>query len=137
MVGTHVIYPSETEKLQGCHLHQSLKWKEHIQANEKSLIIQLTSRLNALRKLAINAPFITRLMAANAVFISVLSYLISLWGASEGYLLRALQVVQNKAARCVPKVPQEWQVCLRQAVCLRQKLTHVFPYQTNKPLKNM
>ena len=97
-------------------------------------------------------------MAANAVFISVLSYLISLWGASEGYLLRALQVVQNKAARCVTKV--SWFTATRQLlkqcgwmsikqlvfyhtaltmhktlksgkpVYTRQKLTNDFPYQT-------
>ena len=112
VAGTHVIYPTETEKLLGCNIHQSLKWKEHIQTNEKSLIRQLTGRLNALRKLAVNAPFKTRLMAANSVFISVLSYLIPLWGASEGYLTKALQVVQNKAARCVTKVT--WFTATRQ-----------------------
>ena len=101
--GQHIIAPSQTEKLLGCHIHQGLKFKEHILSNEKSLIRQLTSRLNALKKLAINAPFKTRLMAANSVFISVLTYLIPLWGASEGYLMKALQVVQNKAARCVTK----------------------------------
>ena len=101
--GQHIIAPSQTEKLLGCHIHQGLKFKEHILSNEKSLIRQLTSRLNALKKLAINAPFKTRLMAANSVFISVLTYLIPLWGASEGYLMKAQQVVQNKAARCVTK----------------------------------
>ena len=160
VAGTHIIHPSETEKLLGCHIHQSLKWKEHIQANEKSLIRQLTSRLNGLKKLAINAPFKTRLMAANSVFISVLSYLIQLWGASEGYLLRALQVVQNKAARCVTKV--SWFTATRQVlkqcgwmsikqlvfyhtvlsthktlksgkpVYTRQKLSHDYPYQTRQ-----
>ena len=59
VAGTHTIHPSETEKLLGCHIHQSLKWREHIQINESSLIRQLTSRLNALRKLAVNPPFKT------------------------------------------------------------------------------
>jgi hypothetical protein len=104
VAGNHVIHPSETEKLLGCHIHQGLKWKEHIQTNKGSLIRQLTSCLNAIRKIAVNATFKTRLMAANAVFISVLSYLIPLWGACEGYLTRALQVIQNKAARCVTKL---------------------------------
>ena len=112
VAGTLVIHPTETEKLLGCHIHQSLKWKEHIQTNEQSLIRQLTSRLNNLKKLAVNVPFKTRLMAATSVFISVLSYLIPLWGASEGYLTRALQVVQNKAARCVTKVT--WYTATRQ-----------------------
>ena len=110
--GAHIIQPSETQKLLGCNIHQSLKWREHIQTNEKSLIKQLTSRLNAIRRLAFNAPFQTRLMAANAVFISVLTYLIPLWGNSEAYLLKALQVVQNKAARCVTR--HSWFTATRQ-----------------------
>ena len=110
--GVHTILPSETQKLLGCHIHQSLKWREHIQTNEKSIIRQLTSRLNAIRKLSINAPFQTRLMAANSVFISVLTYLVPLWSNSEAYLLKALQVVQNKAARCVTR--QSWFTATRQ-----------------------
>ena len=160
VAGQHTIAPSETEKLLGCHIHQSLKWKEHVQTNNQSLIRQLTSRLNALRKLAINAPFKTRLMAANSVFISVLTYLIPLWGASEGYLVKALQVVQNKVARCVTKAT--WFTATRQLLkqCgwmsvrqltfyhtvltmykilksgrpqyLRQKLSSDFPYPTRQ-----
>ena len=53
LAGTHVIRPSVTQKLLGCHIHQSLKWKEHM-TNDKSLFRQLASRLNALRKLAVN-----------------------------------------------------------------------------------
>ena len=43
----------------------------------------------------------TKLMVANGIFISKLSYLISLWGGCEGFLIKALQIMQNKAARCV------------------------------------
>ena len=68
------------------------------------MINQLTSRVNALSKLAVNASFKTRLMAANGAFISILAYLIPLWGGTEGYLVRALQVLQNRAARCVTKL---------------------------------
>ena len=92
--------------LLGCHIHQRMKWKEHVLTNKGSLIRQLTSQVNALRKLAVNATFKTRLMADNTVFISVLSYLIPLSGGYEGYLTKALQVIQNKAARCVTK--QSW-----------------------------
>ena len=46
---------------------------KHIQTNDASFIRQLNGRLNALRKIAVNATFKTCLMAANAVFISVLS----------------------------------------------------------------
>jgi hypothetical protein len=43
-------------------------------------------------------------MIANGIFISKLSYLISLWGGCEDYLLKSLQVLQNKAARVVTKL---------------------------------
>ena len=102
--GEHNITPTTTEKLLGCNIHQNLKWKEHLQTNKKSMINQLTSRVNALSKLAVNASFKTRLMAANGAFISILAYLIPLWGGTEGYLVRALQVLQNRAARCVTKL---------------------------------
>ena len=35
---------------------------------------------------------------------SVLAYLIPLWGGCEGYLLKALQVLQNRAARQVTRL---------------------------------
>ena len=114
LAGQHTIAPSQTEKLLGCNIHQSLKWREHLQTNESSLIRQLTSRLNALKMLGINAPFKTRLMAANSVFMSVLTYLIPLWGGTEGYLIKALQIVQNKAARCVTKAT--WFTATRQVL---------------------
>ena len=42
-------------------------------------------------------------MLANGLFMSKLVYLIPLWGGCEDYLLKALQLVQNKAARCVTR----------------------------------
>ena len=101
IAGDHIILPSETEKLLGCNVHQDLKWKNHIMTNEHSLIRKLTSRVNALSKIAVNSTFQTRLMTANGVFMSVLSYLIPLWGGCEAYLWKGLQVLQNRAARCV------------------------------------
>ena len=62
---------------------------------------QLTSRLNGLRKVCVNASFGTRLMVANGVVMSKLSYLITLWGGAQQYLLSALQVKQLAAARAV------------------------------------
>ena len=99
-------------------------------------------------------------MAANAVFISVLTYLIPLWSNSEGYLIKALQVVQIKAARCVTR--QSWFTSTRQLlkqcgwmsirqlafyhtvltmhrilksekpVYLRSKVSYNYPYQTRQ-----
>ena len=44
-------------------------------------------------------------MIAEGLFISKISYLISVWGGCEGYLTRSLQVIQNKVARVVSKKP--------------------------------
>ena len=85
-------------------IHQDLKWAEHIQDNDESLIRGLTTRLSALKIIGKVATFSTRKMIADGIFISKLSYLISLWGGCEGYLLKSLQVIQNKAARVVTKL---------------------------------
>ena len=104
--GTVIIEPVKTEKLLWIHIHESLKWKEHILSNDKSMIKLLTTRLSALRKVSRNASFKTRLMVANSCFISVISYMIAVWGGTESYIIRAVQVMQNKAARCITK--QSW-----------------------------
>ena len=102
--GGHTILPSDTEKLLGCNISQNLKWKIHIQTGEGSLIKNLTTKLNALHKVSTHATFKTRLSAANGVFMSTLSYLLPVWGGCEGYLLKSLQVLQNRAARQVTKL---------------------------------
>ena len=104
--GTVTVKPVGTEKLLCLNIHQSLKWKEHVISNKKSMIKTLTTRLNALRKLSINATFKTRLMVANSCFMSIIIYMVSVWGGTEDYIVRAVQVMQNKAARCVTK--QSW-----------------------------
>ena len=62
---------------------------------------QLNSRINGLAKVASRAPIPTRLMVANGIFISKLTYLIQVWGSCEKYLVKSLQVIQNRAARIV------------------------------------
>ena len=97
-------------------IHQSLKWKEHVVAGKGSLLCSLTSRLNGLKKVAKNASFKTRLLIANACFNSVLTYMIVIWGGAEGYVIKMIQVMQNRGARIVTK--QSWftptKVLLRQ-----------------------
>ena len=42
-------------------------------------------------------------MIANGIFCSKLIIQINIWGETEEYLLSSLQIVQNKAARCVAR----------------------------------
>ena len=102
--GSVVIEPVVTQKLLGINIHQSLKWKDHIISNDRSMIKTLRTRLNALSRISVNANFKTRLMVANACFMSILSYMVTVWGGTEEYVIKAVQVMQNKAARCVTKL---------------------------------
>jgi hypothetical protein len=46
--GPFTITPTESEKLLGGHLHQSLQWNHHIRDHKNSIMKQLTSRINGL-----------------------------------------------------------------------------------------
>ena len=72
--------------------------------NKKCIIKTLTSRLNALRKVAAIFSFKTQLMIANGIFMSHIVYLIQLWGGCSNYLIDAIQILQNQAARHVTKL---------------------------------
>ena len=63
------------------------------------MIKHLTTRLSVLKKVSKNASFKTGLMVAIACFISVISNMIAVWGGTESYIIREVQVMQNKAAR--------------------------------------
>ena len=84
-------------------IQDDLKWTNYVQNNDKSLLKQLNTRLNALKMISSVANFKVRLMIANGIFCSKLIFQISLWGGAEGYLLKSLQTVQNKAARLVTR----------------------------------
>ena len=93
-----------TEKLLGGHITNDFKWNEHIRDNEKSVFRLLTSRINALSKIARISSFEQRKMIANGTVMSKLIYLIQLWGGASDYLIRFLQVLQNRAARIVTRL---------------------------------
>jgi hypothetical protein len=54
---------------------------------------------------------VCRKMIANGVFMSKLSCLITVWGGCEGYLIKSLQVIQNKVASLLQKMP--WSTPMR------------------------
>ena len=101
---TAIITPSPVERLLGAQVHQDMRWVEHILENENSLIKSLHLRQGALKKLRNIASFKTRKIIASGIFMSKLIYLMPLWSGCEDYLINALQVVQNKAARSVAKM---------------------------------
>ena len=101
--GTEIIQPTYTEKLLGVYITNDFRFNEHLKENENSAFKSLTSRVNALAKIAQLASFKTRKMVANGIVISKLSYLIQWWGGCSDFLLSYLQVLQNRAGRIVTK----------------------------------
>ena len=81
-----------------------MKWSEHLQDNEENLMKSLSSRLGALKLLGRVTSFKNRKMIADGILISKLSYLIALWGGCSSFLMKSLQIIQNKAARVVTKL---------------------------------
>ena len=92
-----------TAKLLGINIYEDMKWADYIVKNEDSLIKSLNRRLIGLKKVCRYSDFKTRLMVGNGIVASKLIYLIPLWGGAEAYLIKMLQVVQNKAARYITK----------------------------------
>ena len=43
-------------------------------------------------------------MVANLCFMYIIAYMISVWGGTEAYVIRAVQVMQNKVARSITKL---------------------------------
>ena len=102
--GSEKIEPRSEERLLGTTVSNDLGWSRHIRDGKKSLISILTSRINALNKVASYSSFKNRKMIANGVVMSHITYLIQLYGGCSEYLLSALQVLQNRAARVVTKL---------------------------------
>ena len=75
-----VIEQSESEQLLGCFLHQDMKWGEHLQDNNESLLRSLNSRVRALKLIGRGASFKTKKMIADGIFMSKLAYLNAVWG---------------------------------------------------------
>ena len=98
-----IVKEVSSAKLLGVHIHDDMKWADYIAYNEDSLIKGLNKRLIGLKKVCKYSDFKTRLMIANGIFLSKLIYLMPLWAGAESYLIRMLQIVQNKAARYITK----------------------------------
>ena len=98
---TETIEPTPVERLLGSYIHQDMKWTEYLRDNENSLLHCLNQRLGALKKVARSASFKARLTVANGIFMSKLIFMIPLWSGCQEFLIKALQVCQNKTARVV------------------------------------
>ena len=93
------IEATRCEKFLGGFVQCDLKWTEHIIMNEENLCLSLNRRYNALKRISALAGLKSRKIFANGLFMSKLSYLISVWGGTTQAHINSLQVIQNKVAR--------------------------------------
>ena len=49
---TAIVKPSSVERLLGAHIHEDMRWKEHIMDNEDSLLKSLNQRQGAIKKIS-------------------------------------------------------------------------------------
>ena len=82
-------------------MQANLKWIEH--ANE--LQSKLKFRLAGLRKVSHALDYRKRKVVAKAIFESVLIYCIPVWAGTSKGVIEDLQVLQNRAAQFVLKLP--------------------------------
>ena len=99
--GNCEIFPSSSEKLLGLTINENMKFHDHAVYGKNSLVKILSVKANAILKISNHSTFKTRLMLANAFFNSNLIYMISVWGGTEKFVIRILQVIQNRVARYV------------------------------------
>ena len=72
------------------------------------MIKSLNQRTNALKKLKYICEFGTRKIIANGIFMSKLSYMITVWSSCSKELIQCLQVIQNRAAKAITR--NDWTV---------------------------
>ena len=70
-----------------------MSWNKHIRDVDGSVIKQLTTRVNGLKKLTYKADVKTKLRIANDCVMSKLNYGLSMWGNCQGW--KALKVTQE------------------------------------------
>ena len=85
----------------GCWIQEDLRFNHHIRDIEGSLIESLNKRVNAIKMLSKVTSFQSKKLLANGIFMSKLSYLITVWSNCTKDLINSIQIVQNRAARIV------------------------------------
>ena len=91
----------KSELLLGCTIQSDLKWHSQIE----NLLSKLKTRLAGLSKLKYLVPFGIRKTITQSIFNSVMVYCLPLYGGCDKYQIKAIQVLQNKAALIVTHLP--------------------------------
>ena len=88
-------------KILGVQVASNFCWRAHFELGKKPLLQKLRYRLSLLYKIVPHLSFKDRLIYANAIFLSRLTYGCLLWAGQKSSYLKKLQVVQNCAVRAI------------------------------------
>ena len=94
---------SETEKLLGVHIDNSLSWSSHIESTLK----KCNSLLFLLNRIKQYLNVSTRKLFYNAYILPHLDYCCSIWGNANSELMSAVIKFQKRAARSILDKPME------------------------------
>ena len=92
----------KVETILGVQIQPDLKWTKHID----ELLTKLKTRLTGLNKVKYILGNKNMKTISEGIFTSVLIYCIPLWGGMDQGDLQDLQVLQNRAAQHVLRLPQ-------------------------------
>ena len=84
------VKPTQTQKLLGCWIKEDLTFNNHLRESEDNLMKALNQRVNAMKILSRVANFQSRKLLANGIFLSKLSYLITIWSNCTKDILNSI-----------------------------------------------
>ena len=93
------IKPKKHVKLLGGYPQQNSSWEAHLEGAEKALLPEIRRKIGAIKHLGRNIPRNTKLKLANGFIISMLLYLLPVWGGTPDKYLNKVQILMNKLAR--------------------------------------
>ena len=96
-----IISSGKYTRILGGNIADNLTWNYHLESGKEAVLPKVRKQIGALNLIAKSIPKSSRLMLANGLIMSRISYLIQMWGAAPVTLLKKVQVIMNRAARFV------------------------------------
>ena len=101
-----IIRPEKTIILLGMNLEQNLSWNSHILTGECALLPVIRQQLGVLKYISGQVPNKSRILLANSLILSKITYGISIWGGTyETNLKKNASCTQSNCK--IPSSPQK------------------------------
>ena len=101
------ILDSQISRTLGANLRNDMSWDSHLRTGPKAVLPSVRRQIGALYRIGRNMSKNGRLQLTNALAMSRLTYLITLWDNTTPTTVLRAQRTQNIAARCVSGLGRE------------------------------